>query len=171
MLKTQEYSIIVGETYHVVRNVYGREGRAPRNPGPRGEAADFANGKHRRFVFADALAWRITRELCSLGMDWDKAAEIVRLECPADGFLSDDHSGETQFFAVWPTAADSEKCAAWRGDIGQISEVLERDAKAYGPIHPVRIVSLDVAQSRAIALIEAAGYQLIDGEIEAAKAL
>jgi hypothetical protein len=166
MLKTQEYSIIVGETYHVVRNVYGREGRAPRNPGPRGEAADFADGKHRRFVFADALAWRITRELCALGMEWDKAAEIVRLERPADAFLSEDYRDKPQFFAVWPTSGDSEKFAAHLGEISEISEIVEFDAETYGPVHPIRMISVDVAQGKAIALMEAAGYQLIDGEIE-----
>lgn len=167
MLKTQEYANVIGETYNVVRNVFGREGRAPRNPGPRNEASDFASGKHRRFVFADALAWRITRELCELGMEWDSAAAVVFQERPADRYPSDGLTDQPQFFAVWATSAKRPAFTGWMGTISEISEILEQDNSKYGLCHPVRMISINVAYDKTVALIEAAGYQLVDGDIEA----
>ncbi|WP_028711021.1 hypothetical protein [Paracoccus pantotrophus] len=158
-IRTEAFAKIVNENYTTVRNVYGREGREPRQPGPVGRV-DFVRGTHRRYVFADAVAWRITRELCALGMVWDNAAEIVRRECIADRVLKDD-SGALTDFGVWQVVEDGDvQWAAWAGSMSEIIEIAEHD-RARGDVWNVRLISLSQAVDTARYLAEVAGYRVV----------
>ena len=165
MIKTQEFSGILAESYATVRNVYGRPGREPRMPGPNGEV-DFAAGRHRRYVFADALAWRFARNLSSHSLDWDTAASIVSREQVADAILNSQHIGKGEFFAIWPCAAGDGKIqwAAWRGLPAEIAAMVEHDARDC-QIDSVFMVSCDKVIKEAKDLAFAAGYAVIDGDL------
>ncbi|MBS0573131.1 MAG: hypothetical protein JSS08_07760 [Proteobacteria bacterium] len=160
MLKTQEFANAIGETYTTVRNVYGRAGREPRKPGALREI-DFAKGTHRRFVVADALAWRITRDLCALGLDWNQAAEIVRQERVADWAAG--HVVEPDaFFGTW---TGDHGWGARRGTMAEITELAEVDSRKFGRVGAVRIISIYDSVRKAEAIARDAGYELVDGEI------
>lgn len=170
-VKTQEFTSIVGENYTTIRNVYGRPGREPRMPGPDGEV-DFAARRQRRYIFADAVAWRFTRHLSSHSLDWDTAAQIINREMVAD-YLVGEFGGEGarpgQFFAIWPVTTDGKtQWAAWRGDLSEIVEVIEHDTKA-GEVGAVLMVSCDKVLSDAVKLAEEAGYEVIKGHLVARK--
>lgn len=163
MIKTQEFSAAIGETYTTVRNVYGRPGREPRDPGP-GDV-DFQLGSHRRYVLADALAWRIVRKLTHLGMTWDEAAKIVKHERPADGALRDG-IGDADFFAVWEFSTPQlHQFTGWRGKPTDFAEIIEGDIARHGQVASVRMVSLRTAYREAELLAEQAGFAFEGDEI------
>lgn len=164
MIKTQEFCGIIAETYATVRNVYGRLGREPRMPGPEGEV-DFAAGRHRRYVFADAVAWRFARNLSSHSLDWDTAASIVSREHIADNILTRASIGKGEFFAVWPCKKDGKiQWAAWQGLPGEIAEMIQHDSRDC-EINSVLMVSCDKVMNEATELAFAAGYAVIDGDL------
>jgi hypothetical protein len=166
MVKTQEFTSIVGESYATVRNVYGRPGREPRQPGPIGEA-DFARGSHRRYVFADALAWRFARRISGHSLDWDTAASIVERERPADSLVKPEGAVVGQFFAIWQvTTEDRTQWASWRGRPSEIAEVIEHYVKT-GEVTDVLMISCESVWEEALELARAAGYYVRDGEFVA----
>ena len=164
MVKTQEFGATIGEAYTTVRNVYGRPGREPRRPGPGG--VDFQKGSHRRFVAADAIAWRITRDLTALGIDWDVAADLVRREQVADRGMLLDNIGKI-FFAVWDAGAPvaAPGFAGWLGSPAEIAEIVSLDAERHGAPVSVRMVSLANSFATAISIAAEAGYAFEHGEI------
>jgi len=166
MIKTQEFTTIVGETYATVRNVYGRPGREPRMASPNWGPGAPA-GSHRRYVFADALAWRFARNLSKFSLDWDTAASVVFRERPADAVLKNGDDQKGQFFAVWPVLANGERqWASYRGKPSEIAEIIESDAER-AEIGEVLMVSCEKALSEAIALANSAGFDVIDGQLVA----
>ena len=76
MIKTKEFSEIVGVSYHSVRQAYKAEAITPRHPGQ--NDVDFVWGAHRRFVVSDVLAWALTTALSNTGATWEQAATVVR---------------------------------------------------------------------------------------------
>lgn len=164
MIKTQEFCGITAESYATVRNVYGRPGREPRMPGPNGEV-DFAAGRHRRYVFADALAWRFARNLSSHSLDWDTVAPIVSREQIADNILNANATGKGEFFAIWPCAKDGKiQWAAWRGSPTEIASIVEHDSIDC-QIDSVFMVSCDKVINEATELALVAGYAVVDGDL------
>ncbi len=164
VIKTQEFCGIVAETYSTIRNVYGRPGREPRMPGPDGEV-DFAAGRHRRYVFADALAWRFARSLSGHSLDWDTAADIIEREGIADVILNAESIVKGEFFAVWPCKAEGKtQWAAWRGLPCDIAAMVEHDSRDC-EIESVLMVSCDKVMKEATDLAFAAGYAVVDGDL------
>jgi hypothetical protein len=149
LVKTAEFTLIVGETYSIVRNVYGRPGREPRTPGP----GDFEPGMTRRYGWEDAVAWRITRLLCETGLTWDEAASVVNREDVASFALRQPNDASGSFFAVWSIYAEPG-FAAWAGTIEAVAEILSGDNSDKGPVQTVRMVSLNRAlvEARDLAL-------------------
>jgi hypothetical protein len=172
MIDTQKkFAPVVGETYTNTRNVLGR-GRGPRqhvmrevgNPENAPELADEVPGGENRFIVADALAWRITKLLSSLGMTWDEAADALRREWCADLALRDGIKQDS-FFAVWHFYDKPDCFGAWRGKPSQIAKAIENDVLQHGPVSNVRMVSLSVAYLEAEQIAEKAGFAFRDGEI------
>lgn len=166
-VRTQAFAAITGETYNTIRNIYGRPGRAPREPGPAGET-DFRS--HRRFIFADAVAWRITRNLAALGLEWDAAASLIYRERPTYwAFDANPAKAKvTDLLAVWPikNAAEKIEWAAWVGSLEEITEVVCADQQK-GTIAAIRMVSIGVAIAEAEQLAKAAGFAVVRGEFVA----
>ena len=159
-LKTASFTEVVGETYTIVRNVYGRPGREPRQPGD----GDFEHGHTRKFGWADAVAWRMTRDLSELGMTWDDAASLMHREYAADRALKAAQDGAGLFFAVWPVAPidaetpQAELWAAGRGAPAEIAEMVEHDGRNYGAVLAVRMISVARSIATAKRLAISAGY-------------
>ena len=166
MAKTQQFASILGETYTVVRNVYGRPGREPRQPGPSGDV-DFQKGAHRRFVVADALAWTITRDLTALGLTWDEAAPLVRRERVADAMMVEGIELTGQLFAAWVIQTDKgHETAAWRGSVSEIADLIAHDQEG-GSVLAVRMISLKASFETAVRKAADAGFEFIEGEFRA----
>lgn len=153
LVRTAEFTLIVGETYSIVRNVYGRPGREPRTPGP----GDFEPGMTRRYGWEDAVAWRITRLLCETGLTWDEAASVVNREEVAAFALRQPNAASGSFFAVWSIYAEPG-FAAWAGTIEDVAGMLSHDNSNLGPVQTVRMVSLNRALVEAHDLALNAGY-------------
>ena len=182
-LQTADFARALGETYTTVRNVYGRPGREPRHPGEE----SFTPANHRKFWWIDAVAWRITRHLCELGLAWDDAAEAARREYAAHWALRQPNDAAGKFFAVWAnvtfakgTAPQTEHTlCTFIGTPGEIAEVLALDAAAvatgaqlYTGVANLRMVSLhrSIVTARLIARDggfepDGDGFRRIDGEL------
>lgn len=164
-VKTRDFAFVTGETYDTIRNVYGRPGRSPRDPGSTGQI-DFSS--HRRFIFEDAVAWRLTRDIQATGLEWTVAASLVRREDPTYWAFNRGKDKATDLFAVWQVkdASGKIKWPAWVGSIDEISEVVVCDQQK-GTVSGIRMVSIGAAIAEAKRLANAAGYAVVGREFDA----
>lgn len=168
-LLTKEFASVTGETYNTIRNVYGRAGREPRvASGP-----DFTPGKYRKFFWIDAVAWRIARQLCELGMTWDAAAQLTSESYVASWALNQPNDAAGKFFAVWsrvtvtaPNFEQQEQSPIiWHGTPEEIAEIVAMDTqgdvrgeRSFTGVAGVRMVSLERAIVHARLLARHAGF-------------
>lgn len=127
MIKTREFSQVVGEGYSVIRNVYKDPEKAPKAPG--NIPADFLGRSHRRYVATDAIAFRFTRELSDMGMLWADAATAVRNSQFWYGdrwhaYLVD----PSAMFFVW-SFNDAPDLCTWLGDLTDAASLMAGDGK------------------------------------------
>jgi hypothetical protein len=171
-LRRGAFAAAVGESAATVAGVYSRPGRAPSAP-----VRGLETGAHRSFGWADAVAWRITRLACTLGLEWDAAADIVSWNLAGRWTLDHADNLAGQFLTIWHFR--SGEVATWLGPIGEAAELIEAHGERHGPVLSVRSIALDAALADAIRIAAAAGYapasgadldrgfrELSDGELE-----
>lgn len=158
MITTQHFAAIVGETYDIVRNAYGRPARTPSLP-----KTDWSHGR-RQYEVQDVYAWTIARALCGLGFTWEEAAEVVREQHLGISLFQRENPTEGDFIAVW--SFDDGLHTIGIGTVQSIADVIAHD-QAKHTVKSVRMLSvasiLQTAQEKAAL----AGYSFEGAEIVA----
>lgn len=168
LVRTGVFAVIVGDSTATVRGFVGRG----HEPWPDKRATPDAS-TYRLYGFADAVAWRLTRELGALGLEWLAAAEAVRLEDAGQKALSAPENARRMYLcvasldSVAKTGRGVRKTRSFCGTAEEVARAIETRAVAdndsddvFSGLARARLVSMHKAVLDARHLAREAGYDI-----------